>query len=102
MLITLILIFLLILYGFFLINGKGYSLIAGFNAKSDEELKEYDVVAVCKFVGKIMFSLAFSMMFWILGDYYELIWVIILGFVLFIGIFVFYVVYIQNWKRFKR
>ena len=97
-----IVIGLLVIYGIFLMNGKGYSLIAGFNSKSDEELKKYDVVAVCKFFGKIIFALAVSIVFWILGEYYHLTWLIVFGVVLFLGIIIFYLVYIKNWSRFKK
>jgi len=96
-----IIIGVFILLGVFLINGKGASLIAGYNAKSEEELEEYDTVAVCKFMGKIMFALSFSMMFWLLGDAYDLIWPYVLGTILFIGISLFQLIYAHKWKRFR-
>lgn len=98
MLIISILIGLAIVFGLFLINGKGYSLIAGFNAKSEEELEEYDTAAVCKFMGKIVFALAFSMVFWIP----DVLWMQIFGVVLFMGINLFSLIYSKGWKRFKR
>jgi len=97
-----IIIALLIVLGIFLISGKGSFLIAGYNAKSEEELEGYDTVAVCKYMGKIMFSLSFSMMFWVLGDVYKLTWLDVLGVVLFVGIITFHFIYANKWSRFKK
>ena len=36
-------------------------MIAGFNTMSEEEKEKYDTVALCKFMGKTMFALSFSM-----------------------------------------
>lgn len=96
-----IIIGVFILLGVFLINGKGSSFIAGYNAKSEEELEEYDTVAVCKFMGKIMFALSFSMMFWLLGSVYNSTWPYVLGLILFVGIIVFQLIYAYKWKRFR-
>lgn len=96
-----VIIILFIVLGVILINGKGSFFIAGYNAKSEEELKEYDTVALCKFMGKIMFALSFSMLLFLLSDLYELNWLVIFSFGLFVSIVIFQLIYTKNWNRFK-
>ncbi|PID23166.1 hypothetical protein CSV61_01530 [Sporosarcina sp. P3] len=62
------LIMLLIMVGFIglgimFMNGKGAMIIAGYNTMSPVEKEKYDEVALCKFMGKMMFALSFSMVF---------------------------------------
>jgi len=92
----------LVIIGFIFINGKGSSLIAGYNTKSPEEKNKYDIVALCKFMGKMMFALSFSMLFWIFSVAYEMNWLFTLGLVLFIGIVIFTIIYINTGNRFKK
>lgn len=91
----------LAIFGIVFIKGRGSSLIAGFNTKSTEEQNEYDIDALCKFMGKMMFSLCFSMLFWVLSVAYELDWLFALGLVLFIGIIVFTIYYVNTGNRFR-
>jgi len=74
-----------IVLGIILINGKGSLLIAGYNTMPPEEKKKYDVVTLCKFIGKMMFSLSFSMLFWLLSEPLEISWLFYFGLVLFLG-----------------
>jgi len=53
--------------------GKGSSLIAGFNTLSEEEKEKYDVVALCKFMGKMMFALTFCVALWLISQF--MIWI---------------------------
>ena len=69
-------IILFIVLGIVFINGKGSSLIAGYNTMSPEEKGKYDTVALTKFMGKMMFALSFSMLFWILSLAYEMNWLV--------------------------
>lgn len=92
----------LIVLGIVFINGRGSDLIAGYNTMSPEEKKKYDTVALCKFMGKMTFALAFSMLFWILSLAYEINWLFVFGVVLFIGITVFMLIYIKTGNRFKK
>ncbi|WP_237475779.1 DUF3784 domain-containing protein [Virgibacillus salexigens] len=61
MIVMMFVIGLFIVLGIILINGKGSSLIAGYNTMPPEEKEKYDTVALCKFMGKMMFALSFSM-----------------------------------------
>lgn len=93
---------LFIVLGILLINGKGSFLIAGYNTMPPEEKEKYDIVALCKFMGIMMFSLSFSMLFWLLSESYEISWLFSFGLVLFLGIVVFMLIYINTGNRFKK
>ena len=58
--------------GIVFINGKGSFLIAGYNTMPPEEQDKYDTIALCKFMGKMMFALSFSMVFWIISEAYDI------------------------------
>lgn len=92
----------LAIIGIVFLNGKGLSLIAGFNAMSKEEKNQYDTVALCQFMGKMMFALCFSMVLWILSVAYDMNILFALGLVLFIGIIVYMLIYINTGNRFKK
>ncbi|WP_234447108.1 DUF3784 domain-containing protein [Virgibacillus salexigens] len=89
MIVMMFVIGLFILLGIILINGKGSSLIAGYNTMPPEEKEKYDTVSLCKFMGKMMFALSFSMLFWVFSEAYEINWLFAFGLVLFIGIIIF-------------
>lgn len=93
-------IILFVIFGIILSNGKGSSLIAGFNTLSQEEKGKYDTVALCKFMGKMMFALSFSMVFWVLSEAYEIKWLFVLGLILFVGVIVFALIYSNTRNRF--
>ncbi|WP_067837488.1 DUF3784 domain-containing protein [Amphibacillus sediminis] len=97
-----LMIMLFAVLGIIFIKGKGASLIAGYNTKTAEEKNQYDTVALCKFIGKMMFALSFSMLFWILSLVYEIIELFVFGLVLFIGIVVFTILYVNTGRRFKK
>ncbi|WP_117170285.1 DUF3784 domain-containing protein [Paraliobacillus sediminis] len=93
---------LFIVMGIFLINGKGSFLITGYNTMFPKEKEKYDTVALSKFMGKTMFALSFSMLFWVFSEAYEINWLFIIGLVLFIDIVVTMLVYINTGNRFKK
>lgn len=62
MIILLVLIGLFVVLGIVFINGKGSFLIAGYNTAPPEEKEKYDEVALCKFMGKMMFVISFIML----------------------------------------
>lgn len=98
----------LIIVGLFLVlgvvfsAGKGSFLIAGFNTMPKEEKLKYDKGALSRFMGKVMFSLSFSMLLWMLGDVLEMELLFAVGVVLFIGILIFTIVYANTGNRFKK
>ena len=92
---------LCILLGIVLSMGKGSFLIAGFNMKTKEEQDKYDKVALCKFTGKIMFALAFSMVFWVLYQAFKIKFLLYIGVVLFFAFIMFLLIYANTGNRFK-
>lgn len=97
-----VVIVLFIFLGIYLSMGKGSFLIAGFNTLPKEEKEKYDEVALCKFMGKIMFLLSFSMLFWVMSELYDLAWLDTLGYILFFGIILFMIIYTKTGNRFKK
>lgn len=92
---------LCILLGIVLSMGKGSFLIAGFNMMTKEEQDKYDKVALCKFTGKMMFALAFSMVFWVLYQAFEIKFLLYIGVILFLAFIMFLLIYANTGNRFK-
>src|SRR5699024_12873157 len=86
-------ILLMVLLGIMFSLGKGSSLIAGFNTLSEEEKEKYDVAALCKFMGKMMFAFTFCVVLWLISHIYDIEWLFYIGFALFISLVVFLLVY---------
>jgi Domain of unknown function (DUF3784) len=82
--------------------GKGSSLIAGFNTLPEEEKEKYEVVALCKFMGKMMFALSFCVVLWLISVVYEINWLLYFGIALSIGITIFILLYVNTGNRFKK
>ena len=51
--------------GAILSMGKCSFLIAGYNMMNRGQKKQYDEQALCRFMGKIMYCLAFAMLLWL-------------------------------------
>lgn len=81
-------------------NGKGAFLIAGLNTMTENEKKKYDTFAVCRFMGKMMFSLSASMIFWLIAVVYNKDFLFVIGFILFMAITIFGVIYMNIDNRF--
>src|SRR5699024_286769 len=88
--------------GVVLINGKGSFLIAGFNTMSLQEKEQYDVIALCRFMGKMLFALSFSMILLLLSEMYEIKWLFYISLILFLVIVAFMLIYINTRNRFKK
>jgi Ca2+-dependent lipid-binding protein len=91
-----------LLMGIAFINGKGAFLIAGYNTSSKEKKEKYDEKALCKFMGKIVFS--FTACFLIMAISYAIIGEVLLwtGVTLFFVIAVFALIYSNTNNRFKK
>lgn len=68
MIIQIFVIILFITVGIIFSMGRGEFLIPGYNALSQEEKEKLDTVALCKFLGKVMFALAFLISFFPLSE----------------------------------
>ena len=68
MIIKILIVCLFVFIGIMLSLGKWSFLIAGYNTMSKEEKEGYDTIALCKFMGKLMFIIAFCIVLFILSD----------------------------------
>ncbi len=85
-----------------MMTGRGSFLIAGFNTMPAEEKEKYNEITLCKFMGKMMFALAFSMLLWLFSVAYDIQWLLYMGLILFLFIVAFIVIFMNTGKRFKR
>lgn len=93
---------LLMLLGLYMLQGKGLFLIAGYNTMPKEEKAKYDGPALARFVGKLLFALAFSMLFWCVGMLLEKSWMFYIGVALFLGFSGSALVYMNTGGRFRK
>jgi Domain of unknown function (DUF3784) len=98
----LIIAILFLIFAITLSQGKGASLLAGYNTMSDEEKAQYDGVALCKFMGKIMYGFSFSIVLFAMSEMFENQLLLIIGLVLFFTLLIFTVVYANTGNRFKK
>ncbi|MDR3587593.1 MAG: DUF3784 domain-containing protein [Desulfosporosinus sp.] len=82
--------------------GRGAFLIAGYNTSSKEEKAKYNEKALCKFMGKSNFVLAFSVFLWGLSNLVNQPILFGIGLILFIGTIIFMVIYVNTKNRFKK
>lgn len=102
MVVTIIIIVLFIALGFVFFSGKGTFLIAGYNTMPQAEKDKLDEIALCKFMGKMMFALAGCMVFWVLSEALDKQWLFFVGLALFFGNVLFLLVYMNTGNRFKK
>lgn len=100
--INLITIIPFLIFAIVLSQGKGAFLIAGYNTKSKREKAQYDEAALCKFMGKIMYGISFSILLWALSDMLEVKALYYIGLILFFGFVIFTLVYLNTGNRFKK
>ena len=100
--IHLIILVLFLLFAFFLSKGKGAFLLAGYNTLTDTEKAQYNEVALCKFMSKIMYGISFSLLLFALSEFFKNQLLLVIGLTLFISLLVFALVYSNTGNRFKR
>lgn len=83
-------------------QGKGAFLIAGYNTMPLEDREKYDTVALCKFMGKLIFALCFSMIFWLLSIVFDKQFLFFIGLGLFMIFLLFGLIYMNAGNRFKK
>ena len=97
-----LMIVLFILIGTMLSLGKGSFLIAGLNTMSKEEKENYDVLSLCKFMGKFMFVIAFCISLLVLSDILMMKVLFNIGITLFNVSLVFVIIYANTGNRFEK
>lgn len=93
---------MLVLLGLYMLQGKGTFLIAGYNTMPKEEKAKYDGPAMARFIGKLLFALAFSMLFWLAGMLLEKSWMFYIGVALFLGFTGAALIYMNTGGRFLK
>ncbi|MCP3764837.1 DUF3784 domain-containing protein [Domibacillus sp. A3M-37] len=83
-------------------KGKGASLLAGYNTMSDSEKAQYNEIALCKFMGKIMYGISLSILLLALSEILEKRVLFIIGLILLLTLIVFTLVYSNTGNRFKK
>ena len=91
-----------LIFAIILSKGKGASLLAGYNTMPDSEKAQYDEVAMCKFMGKIMYGISFSILLFGLSELLENQAIFIIGLILFLSLIIFALVYSNTGDRFKK
>ncbi|AZB42035.1 DUF3784 domain-containing protein [Bacillus sp. FJAT-42376] len=91
-----------LIFAILLSKGKGASLLAGYNTMSDSEKAQYDEVALCKFMGKIMYGISFSLLLFALSEMLVNQILFIIGLILLLTFIIFALVYSNTRNRFKK
>lgn len=93
---------LFVVLGITLSMGKGAFFIAGYNTMTQEEKGKYDVVLLCKFMGKLMFIIAFCITLFVWSDIFVMKALFNIGLALFWGSTLFAVIYANTGNRFNK
>ena len=101
MIVEIIFIVFFILLGIVFSLGKGSFLIAGYNTMPKKDQEKYDVVSLCKFMGKVMFITAFSILLFILSDVLGLKLLYYIGLILICVTPIFAIFYANIGDKFK-
>lgn len=99
--INLLIVIPFLIMAYFLSQGKGAFLIAGYNTMPKEEKAKYDELALCKFMSKILYGISFSLVLLSLSDWLEMPLLMGIGIALMIGLIVFTFVYSNTGNRFR-
>ncbi|KOP29155.1 hypothetical protein ADM98_09630 [Exiguobacterium sp. BMC-KP] len=92
----------MVVFAIVLSRGKGGSLLAGYNTMSDSKKETYDEVALCKFMGKMMYGISFSLLLIAFSEISGYSFLFIVGFVLLLFFIIFAGVYANTKDRFKK
>ena len=91
-----------LIFAITLSKGKRASILTGYNTMSDSEKAQYDEVALCKFMGKIMYGISFSILLFALSEMLENQLLFIIGLILLLSLIIFALVYSNTRDRFKK
>ena len=92
----------MLVFAIVLSRGKGASLLAGYNTMSESKKETYDEVALCKFMGKIMYGISFSLLLIAFSEISGYSFLFIVGFFLLVFFIIFAGVYTNTKNRFKK
>ena len=83
-------------------KGKGADLIAGYNTLPESEKEKYDKIAMCKFMGKIMYGICVIMLLFAVSEIIDNQMLFISSFILFTVLILFTVIYTNTGNRFMK
>ena len=101
---------LCVVFGFYMLSGRGSFLIAGYNTMPKEEKEKYDIKGLCKFIGrKILIPVGLLTVFFAVGltigvqDNNTVLWFTIIAYtIIVLALSVFAVVYLNTGNRFRK
>ena len=82
-------------------RGNGTNLIAGYNTMSEQEKAKLNRKALCSCMAKMMFCLAGTWVVLSIGLQTGRMWLFWVGSVLFLGVIVFFLIYMNTGNRLK-
>lgn len=91
-----------LMFASILAKGKGALILAGYNTMPDNEKAQYDEVALCKFIGKIMYGISLSIIIFALGEMLGSQVIFMIGLILFLLLIIFSWLYSNTKSRFKK
>lgn len=83
-------------------KGKGASLLSGYNALSDEEKAQYDEVALCRFMGKIMYIVTACLILSAISEFLHSVPLFLISLFLLLASIAFSMIYSNTKNRFKK
>jgi hypothetical protein len=92
----------MLVMAFFLLNGKGAFLIAGYNTMSAKEKARFDEQALCRSVGWLLVAICACTVLVPVGLAFGMSWLTYVGIVLIFAISVGYLVYANTGNRFRK
>ena len=99
--INIFVILLFIGFGISFSRGKGINLIAGYNTMSEREKAKLNQKALCSCMAKMMFCLAGTWVVLTIGLQTGRMWLFWVGSVLFLGVIIFFLIYMNTGNRLK-
>ncbi|WP_313235310.1 DUF3784 domain-containing protein [Sporosarcina ureae] len=102
LLLDIVIMIAFIVYGITLWQGKGASLLSGYNTMPIEKKMRINERALCKFMAKIMFALSFCVGLFAVCELLEEDVYFIVGLALFVVVLVFTLIYVNTGNRFKK
>lgn len=76
-------------------------LIAGYNTSSKEEKEKYDEIALCRYIGNLMFALGALIFISALGTHLEHSWLVTTSWIFFSAVIIIAVIYANTGNRLK-
>ena len=100
--INIVILLFFVAFGIALAKGKGTNWIAGYNTTPAKEKEKIDQKALCKYMSRFMFALAACWCVISAGVEIGQMWLFWIGFGLFLGVTLFFVIYVNTGKRLEK